>query len=190
VISQYQHILAVAIVVNAKDHRFLKGFLVESVLCIPKSFKKRIQENVVLVFTNWNQDDEDEHGDEPDRGFTEQIKIIHAALVFQETDKRIPSFWMDNHPFKKCTSNALQTINSLTNFLDTVESMPHLCCYEFKEMRALSQFECSVRKVIQKYFKSSSGGKENPSGFKNFLFDSAKRREGEIPKVTMSGSFT
>jgi hypothetical protein len=84
----------VAIEVNSRDPRLTRGF-VESVLCIPKSFKKKIKDNIVLVFTNWNEDDEDEHGDEPNRGFTEQIKIIRAALELNADDGPIPAFWME-----------------------------------------------------------------------------------------------
>jgi energy-coupling factor transporter ATP-binding protein EcfA2 len=196
VISQQEAISAVVIVVNSKDPRLSHGFL-ESVLCIPKSFKKRIQDNVVLVFTNWNEDDEDEHGDEPDRGYTEQIKIIRAAMDFKADDDPIPAFWMDNRPFKSCTSNARRTIDNLLALLDTVDTMPQLSCNEFKEMRALSQFERTVRKAMYKYFQPSTSYKHSdpskkdmrsPSGFEKFLFKCAERQN--IRKMTLNGGFT
>jgi hypothetical protein len=55
VLSHHKSIATLAIDVNSKDPQLTHGFL-ESVLCIPKSFKTRIKENIILVFTNWNQE--------------------------------------------------------------------------------------------------------------------------------------
>jgi putative ribosome biogenesis GTPase RsgA len=180
VMNRYNGIAAVVIVMNSKDPRITQGFL-ESLLCVPKSFKKKIQKNVMLVFTNWSAEDEDEFGNEPHRGYTEQVKIIRAALGFEvEDDVTIPAFWVDNRLFKKYTENAAHTIRNLTGFLDHVYTTPKLSCHEYKEMRALSQFERIVRKALKQYFQPSNRNKEDPSGFEKFLFECADQRADEI----------
>ena len=183
VMDKHKEISAVVIVVNSQDPRLTRGF-VESLACVPTSFKAKVQKNVVLVFTKWTEDDEDEYCDEPDRGFTEQVKIIRSVLGVDENDE-VKTYWMDNRPFKKL-EKARFTIDSLTSFLDHVYEMPPLSCPEFKEMRALSQFEREIRKEIKKYFQPSGRSMENPSGFEKFLSKHAIRHKYDISKVSFT----
>ena len=180
VMDKYKEISAVVIVVNSQDPRLTRGF-VESLACVPQSFKARVQKNVVLVFTKWSEDDEDEYCGEPDRGFKEQIKIIRSVLGI-DTQDEVKTYWMDNRPFKRF-EKARFTIDSLTRLLDHVYEMPPLSCPEFKEMRALSQFEREIRKEIKKYFQPSGRSMEKPSGFEKFLFKYAMRHKDHICKL-------
>ena len=180
VMDLYIEISAVVIVINSKDPRMTHGF-VESLACVPKSFKKEIKKNVVLVFANWTAEDEGYSCDKPNRGFSEQIKIIRGALQIEE-DVEIPSFWMDNRPFKKCNENAKHSISELTKFLSHLAIMPGLSCQEFKEMRALSQSDRAVRNAIKKYFEPSKRELDKQSGFEKFLFECANTHKDKIEK--------
>ena len=179
VMDLYIEISAVVIVINSKDPRMTHGF-VESLACVPKSFKKEIKKNVVLVFANWTAEDEGYSCDKPNRGFSEQIKIIRGALQIEE-DVEIPSFWMDNRPFKECNENAKHSISELTKFLSHLAIMPGLSCQEFKEMRALSQSDRAVRNAIKKYFEPSKRELDKQSGFEKFLFECANTHKDLIP---------
>mmetsp|Transcript_41750 Transcript_41750/g.76289 ORF Transcript_41750/g.76289 Transcript_41750/m.76289 type:complete len:505 (+) Transcript_41750:953-2467(+) len=191
VMDQYDDISAVVIVLNSSDSRLTQGF-VESLACVPKSFKKEVRKNIVLVFTNWHVDDENSpRARLPDRGFSEQVKVIRMALGFgvdgNDDDGIIPAFWMDNRPFKEYNDNARNTCTNLFSFLNHVAGMPQLSCKEFKEMRALSQFERSIRKAFKQYFQPSNENHDNPSGFEKFLFECAGRRKDGIKKVSLAG---
>ena len=188
VMNQYKVISAVVIVVNSRDPRLTQGFL-ESLLCVPRSFKKKIKQNVILVFTNWSHADEELYAEEPHRGFTEQVNIIRAALGFGADDESItiPTFWVENRPYSKYNDDAKLTIHNLRSFLDCVFTIPELSCHEFKEMRALSQFERVVRKDLKQYFEPSKNRNlADPSGFEKFLFECAYRQGTEIKKFTFT----
>eukprot|EP00571_Detonula_confervacea_P006160 CAMPEP_0172317364 /NCGR_PEP_ID=MMETSP1058-20130122/31363_1 /TAXON_ID=83371 /ORGANISM="Detonula confervacea, Strain CCMP 353" /LENGTH=517 /DNA_ID=CAMNT_0013031903 /DNA_START=430 /DNA_END=1983 /DNA_ORIENTATION=- len=186
VMDQFHEISSVVIVVNSKDPRLSNGF-VEALACVPRSFKKEIQKNVVFVFTNWHVDDEDTLPDNGNR-LEEQIRIMRAALGIGD-DINIPEFWMDNRPFKKRNENAAHTISALKSFLAHVATMPGLSCQEFKEMRALTQFGRAVRMTIKDYFNPS---KQDPnkqdrkpsglSGFETFLFEKIDAHSDKIQK--------
>jgi energy-coupling factor transporter ATP-binding protein EcfA2 len=170
VMNQHEFVSAIVIVMNSADRRISHGLL-ESLLCIPMSFNQAIKNNVAFVWTNWSADDEEEFGDEENRGFTSQLNVIRTALGFDENEN-IPSFWVDNR--KTCPKQ--HTIDNLTRFLDKVDSMPPLSCSEFKEMRAISLYARIVRKGITEYFmpSPSEGGAEaevNHSKFEQLLFN-------------------
>ena len=94
---------------------------------------------------------------------------------------------MDNRRFKTY-ERARPTIESMKSFLDHVDNMPRLSCPEFKEMRALSQFERVVRKEIRQYFQPSGENKKNLSGFEKFLLLRARRDAKNIQKLSFTDS--
>jgi len=166
VMNQHEFVSAIVIVMNSADKRISHGLL-ESLLCIPFSFNQTINRNVAFVWTNWNEDDEEEFGHQEDRGFTAQLNVIRDALGFDENEN-IPSFWVDNR--KLCPKK--HTIDNLTRFLDKVDSMPPLSCKEFQEMRALSLYARIARKAITEYFKPSEEASEvDHSKFEQLLFN-------------------
>jgi hypothetical protein len=187
VMDKYDQVSAIVIVMNSHDPRLTQGF-VESLVCVPKSFRKEVQKNIVLVFTKWSDDDEDQFGEELYRGYTEQVNIVCAALGLKYDDEAetIPAFWMDNRPYKKCTESARLTIDNLSRFLDHVADMPLLSCLEFKEMRALSQYERFMRKSLQRFFQPSNRNLDKLSGFEKFLFKHAEQHSNDIIKLTLT----
>mmetsp|Transcript_71616 Transcript_71616/g.108168 ORF Transcript_71616/g.108168 Transcript_71616/m.108168 type:complete len:240 (+) Transcript_71616:278-997(+) len=90
---------------------------------------------------------------------------------------------MDNRAFTRLNENARRTVQVLSSFLDHVKTMPGLSCQEFKEMRALSQFERSVRGLVKDYFQPSNRNNDNPSGFERFVFQHANMHKNNIRKV-------
>ncbi len=81
----------------------------------------------------------------------------------------------------------LATIANLIRFIDHVEGMPQLSCEEFKEMRCLSQFERTIRKVFKLYFQPSNQNLDSLSGFEKFLFNRARRHKNHIKKWGRDG---
>jgi energy-coupling factor transporter ATP-binding protein EcfA2 len=196
VMNQHECISAVVIVMNYREKRITQAF-VESLCCIPKSFNTKIQQNVVLVYTNCSEEDVEEGTDKyGDKLFAQDVELFRQTMKLEADNDHInfPIFCTDNRSYKKCSDNARHTIDNLQRFLDHVAKMPKLSSKGFKEMKGLSQFQTAIQKKIENYFQPSNARdrvrKERLSPFEDFLFRCSGVHLEKLPKVASIAEFS